>query len=376
LGNPQVVNILHLSTAQTWRGGEQQIAYLMEELHSEFGAIQTLVCPLDSELARRLKDYPYNLLTYKKSGSISFSLAFKIKKYCLNHGVQIIHAHDSHAHTAAVLSAVLGNKVPVVVSRRVDFKAGKSILSSWKYNHPAVKKIIAVSHAIADILAETIKSKDKICTVHSGIDLNRFNQSNYSGELHKFIQVPLGTKIIGNVAALAGHKDLFTFMDTASIILKKYPDLHFVIMGEGEQRHDLEAYRSSLGLQDRVHMPGFVTNIEKYLPGMEVFLMTSSTEGLGTSLLDAMAAGVPVVATDTGGIPELILHEKTGLLAPVKGPAALADAVIRILNEQEFNQKIVMEAFQHLNSFSRAHTAYQTLQIYKEVLHGHATEIK
>ena len=104
-----------------------------------------------------------------------------------------------------------------------------------------------------------------------------------------------------------------------------------------------------------------------------MFLMTSETEGLGTSILDAFAAKVPVVATAAGGIPEMIIHKKTGMLAPIKDAENLARNVNELLANANLRAELIAGAYQHLQSFSKEQTALKTLEIYKEILSEKAT---
>lgn len=357
------MRVLHISTALSWRGGEQQIAYLYEELE-KLGVEQIILCARRSAMAAYCEGQGLNYQVARKRGSISLAYMHHIRR--LARSVDLIHIHDSHAHNNAVLAVSTGavNK-PMVLHRRVDFPVSNSPFSRYKYNHPAIKKIICVSNAIKEIMAPAIQQQEKLATVYSGVDLDRSFVND--GRLRQEYSIHIDTKLIGNVAALAPHKDYFTFLRTAAEF-KGREGVHFFIIGEGHLSQEIEAEIGRLGLNDQVTMTGFRDDMEQVLPELDVMLVTSETEGLGTSILDAFLAKVPVVATRAGGIPELIIDGETGLLAPVKDHNELARQVQRLLDDNDLKSRIINQAEDRVAAFSKQNMASAVLHVYKEVL--------
>src|SRR5690606_19919072 len=175
-------------------------------------------------------------------------------------------------------------------------------------------------------------------TIHSGIDLKKFSFLGKHDFFRNQYKIPHISPIIGNTSALADHKDYFTFINTAEILIKQNDNLRFLIIGDGNLRDEIREYVESKKLHNHIIFTGFVTNLAETLHEIDIFLMTSKTEGLGTSILDAFASKVPVVATNAGGIPELVKHEETGLIATVKDHEKLAENVNQILNEPELKE--------------------------------------
>ena len=366
------MNILHLSTARTWRGGEQQIAYLIDELNGFANVHQQIICAKGSEMDLYCTQKKVNAIVQTKAFTFNPFFAYKVKQVCSQQCIDIIHAHDPHAHQFAVMAAdIFKNRVPIVVSRRVDFAIRNSPYTLHKYNHCWVKNIICVSKAIEQIVALSLTDKSKLCTVYSGIDFSRFsNIKPLSNELRQQYNIPQNALLIGNVAALAPHKDYFTFIDTARLLLDMGVDAYFVAIGDGELRAQLEVYSQQKGLSDRLIFTGFRNDVPLILPQLDVFLITSKTEGLGTSILDAFICQVPVVATRAGGIPELVQHNYTGLLANVQDAVALADAVKTLASKPILKKQLIDNATQFVQTFSKAQTALQTYQIYLDVLNS------
>ncbi len=361
------MKVLHFSSAQTWRGGEQQIAYLFEELE-KLGIQQWIFCRSGSELAAHCLFHNWPHFTYWKGFSVNPFIGFQLKKTCSQLSVDLVHLHDSHSHTFAYMSALIGNPTPYVLSRRVDFPVKDSLLSKKKYNHPSVKKIISVSHKVQAILSPAILDQTKLKVVHSGIDLSKFQHKN-TGILRGEFSIPDTTTIIANVAAIAPHKDYYTFVDTAAILLKKNQHLHFFIIGaDGGEGAAIQNYINEKDLRSFISLIGFRKDIPEILPEVDVFLFTSKEEGLGTSALDALACGVPVVATNAGGIPEIIRHQYNGLLAPVGDSGLLAKYVTTVLSQEELAGKFIENGKVVVQSFDKVETARKTYDIYRSCL--------
>lgn len=361
------MHIAHICTNLTWRGGEQQVAYLLEELAAK-GVTQSVICLPGSVMEEHCQQKGYNYYSIKKNSSVSLRFALKLRKFCLKQGVTITHAHDSHAHTFMVLAdALFGGMPAMVVSRRVDFPVSKSIFSRFKYNYLKIKKIICVSHAIQAITAPAIRDKSVLVTVHSGNDMSRFSNFTKNGKLHKELGINEDIKLVGNVAALAPHKDYFTFIDTVELLVKKELNAKYLIIGSGPLEKEIKAYVAAKKLEGHILFLGFRKDIPDVLPELDVFLITSETEGLGTSVLDAMACKVPVVATNAGGIPEMVKHLETGWLGEVKTPESLAEGVEKILTDKQLSVRLTDAAAQMLQSFTKQAMAAGILAEYKQL---------
>lgn len=362
--------VLHISTPTTWRGGEQQLAYLVSELIAQEVPTHVL-CASGGKVESFCRENQIPHTTCKERFAVNPLFAKAVRDVCISHSIDIIHVHDSHAHTFAVMAATLfGNPTPIIVSRRVDFPISRSWLSHYKYNHPLVKRIVCVSDAIRQIVARDIKRPELACTVYSGIDTSRFTKTEKTGILHREMSIPEGTPLIGNVAALAPHKDYRTFIATAQQLVADGAQARFLIIGDGPLKEEVTQWVADSGISDQVLMLGFRKDIPEILPELDVFLITSETEGLGTSILDAFACRVPVVATDAGGIPEIVRHNETGFTGKVKDPTSLAKGVSQMLADKTYRDRMVNGATQLLSTFHKSAMAQSTWVVYREVLGG------
>lgn len=359
--------ILHLATAKSWRGGEQQLVYLAEELARK-DVSQTIVCSKGSELEAYCQKYQMEHKAFAKRSSLDLNFARQLARLARNGQFDIVHAHDSHAHTFVVLAADLfGLKLPIVIHRKVDYAISRSFFSRYKYNHPAIRRIICVSHEVERVLAKSLRQADNCVVIHDGIDLDKFIIPA-ENILRKEFDISDETRLIGNVAAVTQQKDYFTFVETARLTLQKTRSIHFFIIGNGDQMEQIKALVASHHLNSHFTFTGFRKDINSILPCLDILLFTSEKEGLGTTILDAFAAGVPVVSTNAGGIPEIVEHNVNGLMAPVKDCAALALQLQRLLTEAGLREKLTVAAQQRVQFFSKENTAEKTLEIYRQLL--------
>ena len=360
------MKVLHLSSEKSWRGGEQQMAYLIEELQ-RLGVHSSVASRPGSAFEKwcREKKIPCEAIEFRND--FDFASALRLKKYCSKEHFDLIHLHSSRSHGIAFLASLMGNKTPLVLSRKVDFKLKRNFFSRWKYNHSRIKKIICVSDKIRDIVGRSIRHPEKCVTVYDGIDLERFAGKGMRGVVRKQLGIVDDEIIIGNIAAIAPHKDYFTFLDTVTILNGKIKAKYF-ISGEGPLRNEIEKRISALHLQKDVFLLGFRNDIENVFADLSLLLYTSKEEGLGSTLLDAMSYGLPIVTTEAGGIPEIVMNGFNGLTAPVGDPQKLSEQVMLILSDHSLREKMISNGKKFVRDFSKDKMAERTLEIYKEVI--------
>jgi glycosyltransferase involved in cell wall biosynthesis len=235
-------------------------------------------------------------------------------------------------------SWVRGGRLPALVAaRRVDFHLRRNSFSRWK--HRQVDCYIAASDAIRQMLVSDGVAADRVVTVHEGIDVDHV-AAVPAVNVHEAFWLPHQAPVVGNVAALVPHKGQRHLIEAARLVLRDIPDARFIILGEGELRDSLEHLVRGHHLEKHVLLPGFRTDVIGCIKGFDLFAMSSVTEGLGTSLLDAMACARPIVATRAGGIPEIVEDGVTGLLVPPRDDAALASAIVRGLNDGGLRRRL------------------------------------
>jgi glycosyltransferase involved in cell wall biosynthesis len=335
---------LHIDTARTWRGGQNQVLLTVNGLRA-IGQRATLVAHPDGELRRRVAE-GLDLIPLAPRAEMDLSAAWKLSRLLKRFAPDVIHAHDPHAVAMASLALSFGGSAAragvngspaLVASRRVDFHVKGNSFSRWK--HRQVDCFIAASEAIRRILLADGVPPDRVVTVHEGIDVDHVVAAP-PVNVHEVFWLPHHAPVVGNVAALVPRKGQRYLIDAARLVVLEIPDARFVILGEGELREHLEKQVHEHHLEKHVLLPGFRTDVLGCIKGFDLFVMSSVTEGLGTSLLDAMACHRAVVATAAGGIPEIVEDGVTGVLTPPRDAAALAAGIVRLLRDQTLRERM------------------------------------
>jgi L-malate glycosyltransferase len=329
---------LHIDTARTWRGGQNQVLLTVIGLR-EIGHRATLVAHPDGELRARAAE-GLDLIPLAPRTEVDLSAAWRLSRVVKRLKPDVVHAHDPHAVAMASLALSFGAPSPapaLIASRRVDFHLKGNSFSRWK--HRQVDCFIAASEAIRRMLVGDGVPADRAVTVHEGIDVDHVLAAP-AVNVHEAFWLPHGAPVVGNVAALVPHKGHRHLIEAAHLVVREVPDARFIILGEGELRDQLERQVRESQLEKHVLLPGFRADVLGCLKGFDLFAMSSVTEGLGTSLLDAMACSKAVVATQAGGMPEVVDEGRTGFLVAPRDHHAMARAIIRLLTEEPLRRQM------------------------------------
>lgn len=328
------MHTLHFDTERFWRGGQRQLLLLLEGL-ARRGVSATLAAPQRASLFDRVRRAGFAVVPLAARNDADPFAVFRLAGLLRRERFDVIHCHTGRSHAIARLARPLvpANFRPrLVVSRRVAFES-TSLLTRWKF--AGVDRVLAVSEAVKQRLIVAGIDPARIALVRDGIPAAEAAADSAERERvrHQLHLSPANRLVlhIGHLGAEKGQSDLIA---AAVPIHAAVPDARVVIVGGGKLRASLEREASAAG-EARVLFAGFwpPESIGSLLAAAEVFVLPSRQEGLGSILLDAMSAGVPVVATSTGGIPEIVRDGDTGLLVPPASPAALAKAVIRLLKD-------------------------------------------
>lgn len=347
--------IVHVASGREWRGGQKQVWLLARALR-DLGVAQLVVTGRDSELARRLAADGIPTRTPRWTMSVDPRALWATWRAAAPGTV--LHAHDAHALSLALVAA-RRCRVPVVVTRRVDFHL----------RHPArwarARQIIAISEGVRRVLVADGVPPGLISVVPDGVALDDVRAVAPYGTRSRLGLAP-GTPLAVNVAALVDHKDQATLLAAAAHLRTRLPGLHWAIAGSGPLREPLEREIAARGLTGVVHLLGQVPDGVAVIADADVFVMSSKEEGLGSSILDAMARGVPVVATRAGGIPDL-LGAGAGALVSIGDSAALATAVEEVLERPDRRQTLVERALQTVQAYSDRAMAERMLAVYRSL---------
>jgi glycosyltransferase involved in cell wall biosynthesis len=354
---------LQIDTARTWRGGQNQVLLTARGLRARGHRVVVVAHP-NGELRKRVPA-DVEVVPLAPRGEVDLPTAWRLSRIIRELQPDVIHAHDPHgvAVAATALSIASPPRRPALVAaRRVDFHIKSNSFSRWKYRQ--VDRFITASDAIRAMLVEDGVPAERATTVHEGIDVDRVAAIEPLNVREEY-WFPPHSLIVGNIAALVPHKGQKYLIDAAAIVVREAPEARFLVLGEGELRQTLEHQVKHLHLSQHVVFAGFRTDVLAVLKGLDLFVMSSVTEGLGTSLLDAMAASRPVVATHTGGIPEVVVDGETGVLVPPRDGEALAAAILGMLRDEPKRRRMAEAGFARVRTtFSVDRMVEATLAVY------------
>ena len=356
------LRVLHLDSAATWRGGQNQVLLTAKGM-AERGHESVVVCRSGSPLEKRARADGLEVEPLPFRGDLWPPAILGLARTLRRDRPHALLLHDPHAVSAGLVAVRLAGGPALVAVRRVDFPL-RGAFSRWKY--AACNRVIVVSRAIGTVVEHGGLDATRLRLVYEGVP-DRTPQPGGREALAE-LGVPPAAPVVGNVAALTGHKDHATLIEAMALLRPRAPEAHLVIAGEGELQGPLEALVRERGLGDRVVFAGFRRDLDRILPAFSVFCLSSHLEGLGTSVLDAMAFALPVVATAAGGIPEAVEDGVTGRLVAPRDPVALADALAEVLGNEERRRALGSAGRQRfLECFTTDRMVEETVRVLEEV---------
>jgi glycosyltransferase involved in cell wall biosynthesis len=329
---------LHIDTAKSWRGGQSQVMHTVLGLR-EIGHRAALIAHPEGELFRRMSE-GLDLIPLASLSEIDLTAAWRLSRVLKSMRPDVIHAHDPQAVSMAATAlsiAAPDPRPPLIASRRSEIRTGQNSFSRWKYSQ--VDCFLAISRAVRDRLVTDGVPASKIRIVHGGIDIERIVHMP-AGNVHAALYLPTHAPVVGNIGALVPQKAQHHLIDAAAIVVKQVPDARFAIFGDGELRPSLEEHIRHKHLERHVFLAGFRADVLELLKDIDVFALSSIQEGMCISIVDAMAASKPTVASAVGGVPEVLEDGVTGFLVPPRDDKALAERITRLLKDQGLRQQM------------------------------------
>ncbi len=357
------MRILQVCSVTTFGGGERHLADLshaLTDLGHEVYAASVPGSPLWSELS-----FLPNGRTLALSRGNYVKNLTGLAAFVRAQGIEIIHAHAARDYHLVALAVRLAPRARLVLTRHVLFPLRR-------INRPLLRsagRVIAVSQAVAESLRRNgVIESSKITVVHNGIDTDRFD-----GSIARSGELPVVVGTVGHLAPIKGHD---IFLRAAALISAHRPEVRFVVIGEDkspqmDHRRSLESLIVELGLNEIVTMPGWRDDMPAVLSSFTLFVSAARSEPFGLAIVEAMAAGLPVIATASEGAMEIIEEGFSGKLVPVDDPEALAQAINYLLDNPLERSRLGRNALlASRERFSLARMARDTEQVYREVLVG------
>ena len=300
------------------------------------------------------------------------SLLSKLVHVLRSNKVDVLHCHNHKANLYGMLAGTLAG-TPVILAQMHGLHRARNVrrklMNMLVFRRAS--RIVAIAEAVKqDILASNwLVPEEKLSVLEDSVDYDRFAHCTVSRERARgLLGVPVDALVFGTVGRLAPTKGLPFLIEAFCRVREEIACAHLVLLGDGHARAQLEEQAAATPHANAIHFLGHREHIEQYLRGMDVFVMSSVAEGVGRALLEAMAAGVPVVATTVGGIPEVVNSTDVGLLVPPRDPVALSDAMIHLGRMPESQRAaLAASAQERIHRFYSHHVIREKLtHVYEE----------
>ncbi len=364
--------ILHLETGKNFYGGALQVAYLLKGLKRVAPYLKNIViAPKDSAIVNRVSEFETLAIPYmgETDPRLFFRLIATIKRYKAKGGSLVLHIHSRRGADLWGPLAALFTQTPYLITRRVD---NPEPLAIQRLKYKRAKKIVAISSAIFEILASYGIEDSRLALIPSAVDTDRFSQKCKKSWFKKEFVLGPDDKAVGIVAQFIERKGHRYIIEAIPGIVAVEPRAKFIFLGKGPLMEDIKKEAKRLGVHPICRFPGYREDIHRIIPCLDCLLHPALMEGLGVAVLQAMACMVPVVATDSGGLRDIVIHEKTALRLPTEGLSQeIVAAILRIFDDSngELCDKLVKNAFQLVREeFSIEKMAKSYMNLYQEIL--------
>jgi glycosyltransferase involved in cell wall biosynthesis len=348
LGASFILKILHIDTGQDFRGGQDLLLSLAGRLRQR-GHHQLIVCPEGSPLWQRAVKEG---LEVKPLGTIG-----KLRGLIRDQRFEIVHAHDAKAQTIS-FRASLGQPVRRVASRQVAFTPRHPLIHRWKYSHTC-DRVIANSESVRQVLIAAGVPDSRIEVIVPGLEMPKETHSRAKARARWGFS--RDHFVIGHAGAFTREKGQDVALEAASLLSPKFPRARMLLAGDGPEKSHLTRHASPIA-----QLPGFIDDLDDFYAALDLYIMPSRSEGWGLTALRAMACGIPVIASNVGGLPELVAE--TGWLVPPESPEALAEAIIQAASNPTRLGELGASARERASQFSIERTVEQTERLYLRLL--------
>ncbi|MCP5415964.1 MAG: glycosyltransferase [Chromatiaceae bacterium] len=330
------MKILHVEAGMHLYGGARQVLYLLEGL-AERGVENLLVVPTGSAVGAKAGSGTARVEYIRMAGDLDLGVILRLYRIIRRESPDLVHLHSRRG--ADLLGGVAARLagVPALLTRRVDNPESRWLVGA-KYR--LYRGVITISEGIRQVLLRQGVPAEKLSCVRSAVEAANYTRDcDRDWFLHEFGLEP-EARAIGVVAQLIPRKGHRFLLQAMVRLVELHPELHLLLFGKGPLEAELGRLIESLGLAQRVTLAGFRDDLAKLFPCLELLVHPALIEGLGVALLQAASAGVPIVASHTGGIPEAVRDGVNGLLVPPGQPEALVDALDRLLQDRALARRL------------------------------------
>ena len=297
------------------------------------------------------------------------------RQYLDSNHIQIVHAYMNKTAVCAVFSCLFSDRIVITSRLNTGYWYTPGLRAWFSLLNHATTRIMANSELAARIAIEAEHiPPNKVDVVYQGVDMSAFRPGLGDPAAYERLGISPDCRVVGIVANLRPVKDIPLFLRAASLVARQLPDVAFLVVGMGEQLAELQALAAELGLGSRAFFTRGEGKVMDYLARMSVGCLTSKSEGFSNAILEYMAAGLPVVATDVGGNREAIVHGQTGYLVAERTAEKLAEPIIYLLTHEAERQQMGQRSLARCREHFELHRTIENLENYYSSLCLHSAD--
>ena len=366
------MRILQISSARNFGGGERHLVDLSKGLINRGNDVFFAVAA-DSPIPEKFEGFGEDrIIKVNIKNTLDLFSAIKLARFIKRAKIDVVHVHTGKDYLPASIAVRLAKRAKLVLTRHVLFPlkpAQKILLAN-------VSRAIAVSSAVEVSLQKTF-SHEKIITIPNGIEVDNWanvDKKKLSEEFRFENNIAFDSIVIGTVGELKHLKGQQDFILAAQIVAKTFADTHFIVVGKDNSydrsfRRELKRLVKTFDLEKRFTWFDWIEDTKPLLSSLDIFVSPSHSESFGLAILEAMASGCAVVATETEGAKEIIEHEKSGILTAVKDPVKLAGSVSALISDEEKRIEMSVSAQKRAAAnFGLEKMILRTEEVYKELI--------
>lgn len=361
-------SLLHTEWSSGWGG--QEIRILAEsKAFRERGVTVSIAAQPGGQLLRHASEEGFQVFPVHMHKGLNLSAIAQFVNIIRKHQIDLVHTHSSVDHRLAGIAARLTRR-PIVRSRHLSTPIKRSPFSKALYTRLA-DRVITSGQFIRDAMVEyNGMPAEQIVSIPAGIDVEQFSLARELPDVRAELGISAGAFVVGIVGVLRSWKGHADLVQAVRLLKAEIPGIKLLIVGEGPQRGALETLIHETGQEDNVLMVGHQKDPAPYMKAMDVVALPSfANEATSQVLPQAMAMRRPVISTNIGGLPEVVLHEKTGLLVPPRDCKAIAAALLRLQQDPQLRQRLADQGYRHAQeNFTFEAMIDRTEAVYRSLL--------
>ena len=349
---PRTPRVMQVVLSLTPGGTEHLVVQICKRLPPEYG---TVVCCLDAEgeWAADLRARGIEVRALGRRPGFRPEVGHAIARFAAERGIDVLHCHQYSPFVYGRIAAMWNRRLRIVYTEHGRLSDAPP---SWKRRliNPLLSRfdgsIVAVSHELRDYMIDSRFPGDRVRVIHNGIEPANAASAADRRRARMLLGLDEGAFVVTTVARLDPVKDLGSLLDAFAFVRRRVPSARLVIVGDGPERQRLEARAEREDLAGSVAITGYRSDVRALLPAADVYASSSISEGVSLTILEAMATGVPVVATSVGGTPEILSDGTGGLLVPSRDPVRMATAIVSLAQDPRRRRALAAAARRRLEA--------------------------